>query len=30
MITMIIKTLVLDQKKMTAVKSGGYFFDQSG
>lgn len=30
MITMIIKTLVFDQKKMTAVKSGGYFFDQSG
>lgn len=30
MITMSIKTLAFDQKKMTAVKSGGYFFDQSG
>jgi hypothetical protein len=30
MIVLIIKTLVLDQKMMTAVKSGGHFFDQSG
>ena len=30
MIALIINTLVLDQKMMTAVKSGGYFFDMSG
>ncbi len=30
MIALIIKRLVLDQKKITAVKSGGCFFDQSG
>ena len=30
MIVLILKTLFLDQKKMTAVESGGYFFKQSG
>jgi hypothetical protein len=30
MIGSIIKTLFLDQEKITAVKSGGYFFDHSG
>lgn len=30
MIVLIGKTLVLDQKKITADKAGGYFFKQSG